>query len=213
MQLTLFYTPIACSLVPYITLTEAGADFEVKAINMKKGEHLTPDYLKLNPRHRVPVLVIDGEPLAENVAIQLWIARQFPNAKLLPSDPMQQIQAISRMAWCASGIHPTLTPNALPQRYCDLPGAEDSVRRCAQKLLLENYQIADDLLAGRKWFFDHFTTVDAYFYWCFRRGTIFNVDVSPFKHCLAHMQRMEQRPSVQKLLAFEKRTLEAFAAA
>lgn len=212
MKLALYYAPIACSLVPFVTLTEAGADFEVRPINMQKGQNMTPDYLRLNPKHRVPVLVIDGEPLTENVAIQLWIARHFPEAKLLPAGAMQEFKAISLMAWCASGIHPTLTPNALPHRYCDLPGSEDSVRRCAQKLLLENYQVADDLLAGREWFFEHFTTVDAYFFWCFRRGMIFKVDVSPFKNCLAHFERIQQRASVQKLLVYEKKTLDEFAA-
>jgi glutathione S-transferase len=212
-QLSLYYTPITCSLVPYIALTEAGADFEVHTVNMQQGQHLTPEYLRMNPKHRVPVLVIDGEPLTENVAIQIWIARNFPQAKLLPANPMQEIKAISLLAWCAAGIHPTLTPNALPQRYCDLPDSADSVRRCAQKLLLENYQVADELLAGREWFFDHFTTVDIYFFWCFRRGTIFKVDVSPFKHCLAHFERMQQRASVMQLLAFEKQVLAEFSAA
>lgn len=211
MKLTLYYSPVTCSLVPYVTLMEAGAEFEVRTVNFSKGDHMTPEYLRLNPRHRVPVLVIDGEPLMENVAIQIWIARTFPNAALLPSNPMQEIKAISLLAWCASGIHPTLTPNALPQRYCDLPGSQESVRRCAQKLLLENYQIAEDLLAGRDWFFDHFTAVDAYFFWCFRRGMLFNVDVSRFQNCLTHFERMKRRPSVQRLLTYEAQVLEEFA--
>ncbi len=165
--LRLYYAPNACSLVPYVTLTEAGAAFEVINLNFGKGQHLSPEYLRLNPKHKVPVLLIDGVPLTENVAIQIWIARAFPQAKLLPSDPMQEIRAMSLMAWCASGIHPALTPNVLPQQFCDLPGSEDSVRRCAQKKLLENFQIADELLQGRDWFFDHFTAVDAYFFGVF----------------------------------------------
>ena len=32
------------------------------------------------------------------------------------------------------------------------------------------------MLADRDWFFDHFTAVDAHFFWCFRRGTQFNLD-------------------------------------
>lgn len=213
MKLSLYFAPLACSVVPYLNLTEAGAEFDVMIVNHRKGQHMTPEYLKLNPKHKVPVLVIDGEPLTENVAIQIWIARNFPNARLLPSDPMQEIKAIALMAWCASGIHPFLTPNMLPQRYCDLPGSEESVRRCAQKILIENYQIADELLAGREWFFDHFTAPDAYFFWCFRRGIFFNVDVSPFKNCLAHFERMKQRPSVRKLIAYEEKILGEFAKA
>jgi glutathione S-transferase len=35
--------------------------------------------------------MIDGEPLTENPAIQVWLARNFPKAKLLPEDPMQYV--------------------------------------------------------------------------------------------------------------------------
>jgi glutathione S-transferase len=145
-------------------------------------------------------------PLTENVAIQLWIANQFPQARLLPAGP-SYYQAVSLMAWCASGIHPFLTPNLLPQRYCDMPGSEEGVRRCAQKMLHENYAIADQLLSGREYFFEHFSSPDAYFFWCFRRGMQFKVDVSAYSHCVAHFERMSRRPSVQKLLAFEARVL------
>src|SRR5580692_12377192 len=123
---------------------------------------------------------------------------------------MEQLQAISRMAWCASGIHPCLTPNALPERYCDLPDSAESVRRCARKLLMENYRIADQMLTGRSWFFGHFTAVDAYFFWCFRRGRQFGIDVSEFRHCVAHFERMSERASVRQLESFEAKVLEEF---
>ncbi len=216
MKLTLYYAPVACSLVPYVTLTEAGAEFDVVPVNMGKGQQNNPEYLKLNPKHKVPVLVIDGDPLTENVAIQIWIARNFPKAKLLPSDPAQEIKAISLMAWFASGIHAALTPNNSPKRYCDFPGSEDSVKRCAQKLLDEHFTVADKLLAGREWFFDHFTAVDAYFFWCFRRASQFKLeymDLSRFGNCERHFQRVSQRPSVQKLLAFEAQVQKEFAKA
>jgi hypothetical protein len=107
MQLILYYAPNACSLVPYVTLTEAGAAFEVRPLNFHKSQHMMPEYLQLNPKHKVPVLVIDDMPLTENVAIQTWIARNFAGARLLPADPMQELKAISLLAWCASGIHPS----------------------------------------------------------------------------------------------------------
>jgi glutathione S-transferase len=203
MQLILYYAPITCALVPYVTLTEAGAPFEVRPLNFGRAQHMTPEYLALNPKHKVPLLVIDGEKLTENVAIQIWIARNFPAAKLLPADPMQELKAISLMSWCASGIHPFLFRIHAPQRCCDLPGAEEAVRRLAQQQLFETYRIADEMLAGREFFFDHFTAADAHFFWCFRRGTQFNLDLSQFQNCLAHFERMKQRPSVRKLLAFE----------
>jgi glutathione S-transferase len=213
MKLTLYFAPMTCALVPFVTLTEAGADFDVHNVNTRNGGNRTPEFLRLNPKHKVPVLIIDGEPLTENVALQIWINRQFPQAKLLPVDPKEEIRAISLMAFCASGIHPHLTPNARPENYCDLPGSEESVKRVGNKLLFEDLKIVDGLLAGREWFFSHFTACDAYFFWCFKRAIAFKLDLAAFTNCHAHYGRMLERPSVQKVLAHEKRVQEEFARA
>ena len=87
------------------------------------------------------------------------------------------------------------------------------MRQLAVEQLFEQYKIADEKLAAREWFFDQFTAVDAHFFWCFRRGTQFNLDLSQFRNCLAHFERMRQRPSVQKLLAYEQEVQTAFAQA
>ena len=213
MQIVLYYSPIACSLVPYVTLTEAGAKFEVRNINLRKGEQSSPDYLKLNPKHKVPLLMVDGQTLTENVAIQLWIARHFPQANLLPSDPWQEVKAISLMSWCASGIHPFLARINAPARVCDVPGTDESVRRLAAEQLYESYKIADDLLAGREYFFDHFTAADAHFFWCFRRGTQFELELSKFKNCQHHFERLQARPSVLQCITYEKGVQAQFAKA
>lgn len=213
MMLTLYYAPKTCALVPYVTLTEAGAEFDVQNVNSRSGQLRTPEFLALNPKHKVPVLVIDGEPLTENTAIQIWIARQFPQARLLPAEPRANIKAISLMAWFSSTIHPHLTPNARPENYCDLPGSEESVKRVANKVLFEDFAIADRLLSGREFFFDHFTAPDAYFFWCFRRALSFKLDLSAFVNCTAHFENMKQRPSVQKVFAHEKQVEDAFARA
>ena len=213
MNIALYYAPVTCALAPYITLTEAGAEFEVRPLDFRKQQHMSADYLKINPKHKVPMLVVDGNSLTENVAIQQWIARTFPQAKLLPADPWDELKAISLLAWCAAGIHPYLSRINNTAKVCDLPGAGDSVRRFATEALHESFRIADSLLAGREWFFDHFTAPDAHFFWCFRRATQFELDLAAFPNCQAHFERMKKRPSVQKLLAYEKDVQTKFAQA
>ena len=137
MDIVLYYAPVACSLVPYVTLTEAKANFTVRRLNLRKGQQNSADYLQVNPKHKVPLLMVDGKPLTENVAIQLWIARNFPAAQLMPSDPWQEAQAVSILAWCASGMHPLLGRIFSPGKVCDVPGSEDSVRKLAQEQLFE----------------------------------------------------------------------------
>ena len=213
MELVLYYAPNTCALAPYITLTEANADFEARPVNMRKGQNKSPEYLKLNPKHKVPVFVIDGEPLTENVAIQIWIARHFPEAKLLPADPWQELKAISMLSWCSSGIHPYLSRINSPPKVCDVAGTEDRVNQQAAEFIYETFDIAEDLLDGREYFFDHFTAPDSHFFWCFRRATQFELDLAGFKNCQAHFQRMQGRESVKKLLAYEKEVQAAFAKA
>lgn len=207
MKLTLYYAPISCSLVPYIALTEAKAPFAVEIIDFRRGGHMTPEFLRINPKHQVPVLVIDGRPLTENIAIQLWIARTFPAAHLLPTGSDDEFRTIELMAWCDSGIHPHLTPNVLPGRYCDVPGSEEGVRRSAHKMLQEKFAVAEALLGHREWFLEHFTLADAFFFWCFRRAIQFEVDLSAFANCRSHFDRVSRRDSVRRLLGFESETL------
>ena len=209
-NLELYYAPIACSLVPYIALKEAGAQFEIRPINLGKKEQMSEEYLKINPKHRVPVLVIDGEPLTENVAILLWIDANFPDANLLPKQAMQRAQAVSFLAWCASSIHPALTPNALPQRFCNLPNTADNVKECAQKLLNEYFTIAENWLREKDWFFDSFSCADIYFFWCFRRAKQFDIDLNNFINFQSHFENMLTREYTQELIRFEQDILEKF---
>jgi glutathione S-transferase len=87
------------------------------------------------------------------------------------------------------------------------------VKKLAAANLIELFKIADDLLVGRDFFFDHFTAPDAHFFWCQRRARQFEIDLSAFKNCVAHFERVKMRASAQKLLAFEKSVQDDFAKA
>jgi glutathione S-transferase len=213
MEIVLYYALNTCALAPYVTLTEANASFEVKPLNFRKNEQRLSAYLRLNPKHKVPLLTVDGDPLTESPAIQIWIARNFPQANLLPSDSWQELKAISILSWCSSGIHPYLSRINSPSKVCDVAGAEQGVIQAAKSFLFENYKIAEDMLAGRKFFFDHFTAADAHFFWCLRRGAQLGAEAAEFPNCMAHFERIKKRPSVQKLFAYEKAVQAQFAKA
>ena len=79
----------------------------------------------------------------------------------------------------------------------------------AQRLLDDRFTLADRLLADRGGFFDHYTAPDAYFFWAFLRATrsgLKHLDLSKFKNYQAHLSCMQQRPSVRRLLEFERQT-------
>jgi len=210
MEIALYYAPNTCALAPYITLTEAKAEFEARPLNFGKGQHKSADYMEINPKHKVPLLVVDGETLTESTAIQMWIARTFPEARLMPTDPWQELKAISIHSWCSSGIHPYLSRINSPPNVCDVEGTADNVVAHARGYLAETFGLADDMLAGRGYFFDDFMSPDAHFFWCCRRATQFGIDISEYKNVAAHFERMHGRASVQKLLAYEKEVKDGF---
>ena len=212
MDIVLYYAPNTCALVPFVALNEAGAAFRVEALNFRKKQQMSEDYLRLNPRHKVPLLLVDGKGLTENPAIHVWIAKTFPQAKLMPEDPWLFAQAISVASWCASGIHPYLSMINTPSKICDMPGSEESVKRIARAALDENFAIADERLAGREFLFERFSTADAHLFWCLRRAGQLEYDFSRFTNCRAFFDRIAARDSVQKVFAFEKETLARFAA-
>src|SRR3546814_3139336 len=62
-KLDFYFSPGACSLATHICLEEAGATFTPKPTYTRKGQTRTPEYLALNPKGKVPMLVIDGKEI------------------------------------------------------------------------------------------------------------------------------------------------------
>jgi glutathione S-transferase len=204
MKLALYHIPRACSIVPLIGLYEAGADVEVRPVNGAKREQYGADYTRLNPKSKVPTLLIDGEPLTENVAIISWIARSFADKKLLPADPKNSIRALSMMAWIASAVHPLLPRVAAPARFTDMAEAHPSIKKTGTEELEKAFRIAEAQLTGRDWLFDQWSLVDTNLWWAFWRARAYGMDGVPFPALLAHAERVEKRPSTQRALALVK---------
>lgn len=67
-------------------LRELDADFEFVTIDLRAGENRDPDFLRLNPAGKLPVLVDDDLVLTESAAIVMYLAEKFPQKGLLPAD-------------------------------------------------------------------------------------------------------------------------------
>src|SRR5437660_1737136 len=83
-KVTLFHSPNTRSTGTLTLLEELGAPYELKVLNMKAGEQRRPAYLAVNPMGKVPAIVHEGTLVTEQVAIYLYLADLFPEAKLAP---------------------------------------------------------------------------------------------------------------------------------
>ena len=68
------------------TLQELGVDFESIRVNLLAGDHHHPEFLKINPAGKIPVLVDGDLVLTESVAIVLYLAEKYSDRGLLPRD-------------------------------------------------------------------------------------------------------------------------------
>lgn len=207
-MLTLYFSPGACSLASHIGLEETGAPYEVKPILLAKGEQKTEAYLKINPRGKVPALSVDGKIITENTAILTYLARRFPEKKLMPTDPVEEARCIATMAWFSNIVHPSYQRYMRPERFAEGEAAQATVKETGQKSFWANCQEIDSMLQGRDWIMgSQYTLADGYalvFYgWGVRGGFPMN-ELSAYT---AWRDRMLKRPTVRKVLETEQNVL------
>lgn len=107
MQLTLYhFNNSVCSEKVRLTLFEKGVrDWTSIELDIFKGEHFDPDYLKLNPKAVVPTLIDDNGVLTESTLIAEYIDDQFPGPKLKPDSPFERAQMRIYPKACDEGLH------------------------------------------------------------------------------------------------------------
>jgi glutathione S-transferase len=183
-MLTLYLAPGSSSMAVHIALHEIGMPFEVKPMSFKRGDMRAANFLKLNPEGKVPTLLIDGRPLTEVAAILFYLARRFPDARLLPrDDPEAEAQAISWMSFSAATLHPARRQGLDHARH--VYGIAD--RRLSKGWALGDYSIADIHLFRLYW----------------RLFNALKPAPGEFPNLDAHYARMMARPAVQKTIEIE----------
>jgi glutathione S-transferase len=90
------------------TLQELSVDFESVTVNLAAGEHRRPEFLKINPAGRVPVLVDNDFVLTESVAIVLYLAEKYPHKGLVPTDLKQRAQVNRWLLFTATELEQPL---------------------------------------------------------------------------------------------------------
>jgi glutathione S-transferase len=208
MDIKLYYSPGACSLASHIVLEELKLPHEAIRVNTAAGEQRSPEYLKINPRGRVPTLVVDGKVLLENVAIMTFLAGGFPKAGLWPEKTWDQAMALSWMTYLADTVHPGYAHLFRPERYADDPAAREAIKAKAREAYGGYLQELNGMLAGKTWAIaNKFSVVDGYLVVFYRWGNRSGFPVKDLKSYTALVERVMARPAVKRTFELEGITL------
>ncbi len=181
------------------TLQELGVDFEAITINLRAGEHRSPQYLAINPAGKLPALIDGDLVLTESAAIVLYLAEKY--GQFLPADAPGRAEVNKWMLFTVTELeqplwriakHRNLYPEA--QRLAaDIPLAGQDFRAMAE--------VAEKHMQGRTFVAGNSVTVADFVlaYTLDWANEVQLLDRSP--QLVAYMERMYARPKAPKRIA------------
>lgn len=189
----LYYSPGACSLSVRITLHEAGfvSDFERVDLKSKVTERGN-DYLAINPKGYVPMLVLDdGQSVTEIDAVLDYLASLEP--ALAPNGPLGRTRLIEMLSYLSTELHAAFKPfwHSAGERE-----RAEAAMGVGKRLDFLEAQSSAPYLFGAQ-----FTVADAYLFVMLRWAKGFGL---PFPPGLAvFFDRIAERATVRRALAEE----------
>jgi glutathione S-transferase len=206
-MLKLFYTAHTCSLATHIVLEEVGADYSTARIDFARTEQRSPEYLKVNPKGRVPALVTDRGVLTETPAMLVYVAQLFPAADLAPLDDpfaFAEMQAFNN--YLCSTLHIAHAHRMRGHRWVD---ADDAVAIAAMQRKVPHSVTAcfelieHDMLEGPWVMGERYTICDPYLFTLAQWLEADGVDPKRIPKVIDHRRRVGERAAVRKAIADE----------
>lgn len=196
----LYYSPGACSLAPHIVLNELGQPYDLEKVDLAaKKTETGADFTEVNGKGYVPTLELaKGEVLTEVSVILQYLADKAQNSGLLPAfGSMDRYRAMETLNFVASELHKgfgSLFNPAMPEE-----GKKAIIARLQRRLAWLDEQLAKKpYLMG-----ENYSVADAYAFTVLGWARHVNVDLSPYAHIVAYLDRVGARPAVQAALKKE----------
>ena len=201
----LYYAPGACSIGIHVLLEEIGQPYDKQVVNLREGEQYKAPYTgSVSPKSKVPALQRDdGSVLTEFPVIAYWLARQNPQAHLLPSDDETVIRSFEAMEYVVGTMHGQGFGRLFRPSNFASAAEEQQVKTRGTEIVEKGFQVIDKALAGKQYLGGgNFSIADAaLFYaefWAAKR-----LGMQLPANCAAHFDRMLARPAVQTVMKDE----------
>jgi len=203
-MLTFFYSTGTCSTISHIALEEAEIPFEGIEVSWQRNLNLEK-LAEINPLGQVPVLMIDGRPLTQGLAILQYISDQNPSKKLLPEKgTAEYYQALSWLSFAAADYQKSFLPFFMAPRWTDSTEAQTQIKKNATQSVDQYLALLEKSLEGKDYILGkQFSLIDAYLFvvtsWCkFTR-----VPVANYPNVKKYLHRIFERPAVKRVLTKE----------
>ena len=147
-----------------VTLEELGLPYTVHKVDLGAGDQKQPQFLRLNPNGRVPVLVDNGFAVFESGAIMLYLAEQ--TGELMPTDPQGRSLVVQWLMFQMGGVGPMMGQANVFYRAMEekLQPAIDRYQNETRRL----FTVLDTQLCRQEWLADAFSIADIA-NWCWVR--------------------------------------------
>ncbi|XP_012251097.1 glutathione S-transferase 1-1-like [Athalia rosae] len=131
-----------------LTAAALGLDLNLKLVDLSKGEHLTPEYLKRNPQHTIPTVDDNGFVIWESRAIMAYLAEQYAgkNESLYPKDPKIRAVIHQRLCFDLATLYRAFGDYYHPLFFTGATGGPDLLKKIPPAL-----ELFDKFLEGRKY--------------------------------------------------------------
>ncbi len=204
----LYYAPNTCALAPHIALEHVGADYELRRVDFTANEQRSPEYLRLNPKGRVPALVTSRGIVTETPALLVFIAQTFPAAKLAPlDDPFAFARVQAFNSYLCSTVHVAHAHRMRGYRWADDPAAHEAMRKKAPQSVGECFALIEsDMLQGPWVMGETYTVCDMYLFTLAQWLEADGVDIGRLPKVADHRRRMTDDPAVARAIAVETAT-------
>lgn len=158
MTMDFYYLPLSAPCRSVLMTAKAiGVELNLKRLNLKEGEHLKPEFIKINPQHTIPTLFDNGFALWESRAILGYLVDQYAtNDALFPKDAKKRAVVTQRLYFDMGVLYQRFADYAYPQFKLNAPADPEKFKKLEEGIgFLNTFLEGQTYVAG-----DHLTIAD-----------------------------------------------------
>lgn len=199
----IYYTaPKSIGLATHVALEESGLPYELRVLDMTLRQQADKAYLAINPKARVPSLVVGEDILTETPALLFYLAQIAPGSSIaLPSAPLSQAKIQSFNSYLCSTVHVAHAHKMRGTRWVDDKHALDAMTANVPNTMAACFDMIENQFFLGPWVHgEAFSISDPYLFAITEWFESDGVDIDDYPKLKTHRQNMQSRESVKQAL-------------